>query len=86
MVFQIYLPCYFATEIYATSENLTSKLFHSEWFYDDKEYGKLVKIFMEFAKKPIEFAAIGVFVVNLENFTTICNSAYSLYAVFKENT
>lgn len=87
MFYQIYLPCHFATEIYEMSKSLTTKLFHSEWYDDDdKSYRKLVEIFMEFSKNPIEIAAMGVFIVNLENFTAICNSAFSLFAVFKDKS
>jgi hypothetical protein len=68
------------------SENLADGLFHSEWYFEDKSYRALVTIFMESAKKPIEIVAMGIFVVNLENFTAICNSAYSLYAVFTDKS
>lgn len=66
------------------SEKLSLSLFHSEWYLQDRRYKTSVNIFMEYSKKSIEFTALGVFTVNLENFTAICNSAYSLYAVFQE--
>ena len=84
MVIQIYLPCFYGTEISIMSEKLTTSLFHSEWYLGNRSFRTLILIFMEFAKRPIEIMAMGVFIVNLETFTAICNSAYSLFAILKD--
>jgi hypothetical protein len=43
-----------------------------------------VKIFMENSKKPLNIKAAGLMDMNYESFKSICNFAYSLYAVFKK--
>jgi hypothetical protein len=81
ITYQIYLPCHYGTQVHDMSEKLSTALFHSNWYKGDKNSRGLVKMFMEFAKKPIQIQAMGIFVVNVENFMTICKSAYSLFAV-----
>lgn len=66
------------------SDKLTSKFFESDWFYEDAKYKKMAKIFMTFGKKTMKILVFGVFEVNIGTFLRICNSAYSLYAVFKQ--
>lgn len=66
------------------SRNLSTGFFHSEWYQEDVNYRNCAVIFMEYLKKPIKITAIGLFDINLESFTTICNAAYSLFAVFKK--
>ncbi|CAO1356263.1 unnamed protein product [Diamesa hyperborea] len=83
MTFQIFLPCYFGNEILISSQQLSMNLFHSDWTSKSHKFKIAMKLFMENAKKPIKITAFGVFEVNLVTFTSICNSAFSLYAVFK---
>lgn len=83
MLIEIFLPCYFGEQIIKMSEKLSTAFFHSDWILESPRYKTLAKIFMEFVKKPVQLSVMGVFIINLENFTRICNSAYSLYAVFK---
>jgi hypothetical protein len=83
MVLQIFLPCYFGTELSLASGKLSTALFGSEWIETDREIKSTMKIFMENAKKEIEISAFNVFHVNLPTFTTIINSGYSFYTVLK---
>jgi hypothetical protein len=66
------------------SEKLSTAMFHSNWYSGDREFKNLAITFMEFTKQPIKFKALGVFEINIENFVAICNSAYSLFAVFQD--
>ena len=83
MILQIFLPCYYGNEITVASSNLSTSLFKSKWIDADEKFKKAMKIFMENTKRPIEVLAFGLFKVNLGTFTSICNFAYSLYAVFQ---
>jgi odorant receptor len=83
MTLQIFLPCYFGSELSFASGKLSTALFGSEWIECDKEIKSMMKIFMENAKKEIKISAFNVFHVNLATFTTIGNSAYSYYTVLK---
>jgi odorant receptor len=51
---------------------------------DDKRFKTAVKIFMENSKKCLKVRAVNLFIMNYESFISICNFAYSLYAVFKK--
>lgn len=86
MLFQAFLPCYYGTEITIMSEQLSSSFYQSEWLEEDRLYKSSAKIFMEFVKKPIKISSFGVFEISLGNFMRVCNSAYSLFAIFKEAT
>ncbi|CAO1329041.1 unnamed protein product [Diamesa serratosioi] len=83
MTLQIFLPCYFGNEILISSQHLSMDLFHSDWINKSYKFKIAMKLFMENSKKPIKITAFGIFEVNLATFTSICNSAFSLYAVFK---
>jgi hypothetical protein len=50
----------------------------------DREYKKIANIFMQFFSKKTEISVGKIFQVNLSTFMGVCNSAYSMYAVFKK--
>lgn len=83
MMFQIFLPCYYGNEIILKSKNLSNDYFHSDWFNESRKSRNSAKIMMEFVKKPVKIRVIGIFDVDLTTFMRICNSAYTLFAVFK---
>lgn len=84
MMFQILLPCYYFNEIITASEKLSTRLFHSNWMQQCPAFKTMMKIFMEYSKKPMKVAVMKVFEVNLENFVSICNAACTLFVVFKK--
>lgn len=83
MIVEIYFPCFYGSEVSDTFGKISTSLFHSEWINEDKEFKSAMLIFMEKVKKPGKISIFGVYDVNLETFTFICNAAFSLYAVFK---
>lgn len=83
MVLEIFLPCYFGTVMSIASSKLSTSLFHSDWNNGNKLLTKSMKIFIENTKKDLKLSAFGFFNVNLTTFTSIANSAYSLFAVLK---
>lgn len=83
MVFQVFLPCYFGNELTELSNKLSTQIFHSNWILNNECYKTALKLFMENTKKPLKTEAIGMIAMNFATFTSICNSAYSLSAVFK---
>ena len=58
-------------------------MYESAWITADQTLGKNMKMFMENVKKEIKFSAYGLFNANLMTFTSVVNSAYSLFAVLK---
>lgn len=83
MFFQIFMPCYFGNELIEISNKLSTSIFHSNWTQKSRNYKTAVKLFLENAKHPLEIEAFGLIGINFGSFTSICNSAYSLCAVFK---
>lgn len=81
MTAEIFLPCYYGTEVHSASENLSTSLFHSEWYTESLSFKKGMLIFMERVKRPVTITVFDVYHVNLQTFTFVCQSAYSLFAV-----
>lgn len=80
----LFFPCYFGNEISVVSDRLTTSLFHTDWHInDDREYKKLVLMFMQLSKEKIKIHSAKIFQLDLGTFLKVCNAAYSLYAVFK---
>lgn len=81
---QILIICYFGNEVTFYSSELSTSLFHSEWYNESKNFKTGVKMLIENSKNPIQInAADGVFQVHLASFLRICNTAYSMYAVLQ---
>lgn len=83
MMFEIFLPCYYAHELMLASENLMITVTHSKWIETDKATKKILIIFLENLKRPLQITFHGLMDINLVTFTNIMQSAYSLYAVLK---
>lgn len=83
MVLEIFLPCYFGNELSFASAKLSLGLFHPDWYNSSLNSRKIVIIFME-NTKDLKISAFRVFDSNLATFTSIGNSAYSLFAVLKQ--
>lgn len=84
MVLQIFVPCYYSSQIYYVSRDLSNSLFHADaWIFGDKKYRDCVKMFIGFSVKPIRIRIVKIFELNLKTFMRLFNSAFSLYAGFK---
>lgn len=82
---QIFLPCYFGSKVAKASKKIQTSVFHSAWVGSSREYASAVKIFMENSKKSSEISTTyGLFAIDFGTFTRICNSAYSLFALFQK--
>jgi hypothetical protein len=83
--FQIFVPCYYGNEVMLASQKPSSALFYSNWIKSNQKYKKSMKIFLENLKNPIKVIAVdGLVNIDFGTFRKICNSAYSLYALFKK--
>ena len=84
MIIQLFIPGYYGTEVSIVSEKLSKSLFHSDWFENqNKDFKLAMLIFIEKVKKPKVISIFGVYDVNLETFTLVCKSSYTLFAVFR---
>lgn len=84
MITQIFIPCYYGTELKLAYDKISESLFHSEWMYENREFRTNMKFLMEHSKNSLKIIAFGIVKIDLQNFMTICNSAYSLFSVFKK--
>lgn len=84
MIVEVFLPCYFGNEVSEASIDLSTRLFHTEWIKESKKFKKAMGMFMENTKnRLIVSAADGFFHVNLSGFLSLCNLAYSLFALLQ---
>jgi hypothetical protein len=83
IVTEIFLPCLYGSAVTEASIRLSTSIYNCQWVDEDREFKKILMIYKKNAKQSIHITALGVAKVNLESFTKICNSAYSLYAVLK---
>lgn len=84
MLVQVFLPCYYGSELTSASEKVSTALFHSDWIGKDKKFRSAMKIVMENCQKPLKLCAWGFVFIDVEMFSAICNTTYTLYAVFKK--
>jgi len=80
---EIFLTGFYGARVIEASTKLSTSLFHTEWTQENRQFRTTLIIFMENAKKPLKLMALGIFEINLMNFRSICNFAYSLFAVFE---
>jgi 7tm Odorant receptor len=73
---QIYFPCFYANEVTFKSELVLTEAYRSQWFDQDEEYKKILKIFMERIKSPIRMSALGVVDINLQTFLRVKQLVY----------
>lgn len=81
---QIYIPCLYGTELKLTYDKVSEVFFHTDWFDRNMEFKLYMKMLMEHSKHSLRFLAFGNFRIDLRNFGKVCNSAYSLFSVFKK--
>ncbi|XP_031629090.1 odorant receptor 94a-like [Contarinia nasturtii] len=83
MSFQIYFPCYFGNEVMATSNNLSTEMYKSNWIHFNAKQKQMVSMFIEGTKKNKYILIGNLFVLSLQTFSSILNVAYRLLAVIK---
>lgn len=79
-IFQLIIPSYYGNEIAILSDRLSTSLFHSKWYEENDQ--KTTLLLSEFLKRKIRITTFKIFQVDFGTFMRVCNSAYSLYAVF----
>lgn len=81
MIIDIFLPCFFYSELEKSSDELHIAIYQSNWINCELKSKKLMIIFMEMLKVPMQCSCYLIFNINLESFTEIINAAYSFYCV-----
>ncbi|XP_005190201.1 odorant receptor 46a-like [Musca domestica] len=84
MLSQIYILCYFPSEVTAKSEEVPYYLYCSNWVYWNRMNRKLTLLMMTRFDIPIRIRSINpTYTFNLAAFTSIVNSSYSYFALLK---
>lgn len=68
---EIFLPCYFGTELLLKNADLTTAIYSSNWMDCPLFYQKMVSVFMEYTKSPRYLVAGKVFNLSLANFLLV---------------
>lgn len=84
MTFEIFLPCFYGSELKRSSENLTDAIYMSDWLNCEIKTKKMIVIFTENLKQPMQISYHHLVDVNLESFALIIDAAYSFYCVMSE--
>ncbi|KAG5682626.1 hypothetical protein PVAND_011968 [Polypedilum vanderplanki] len=77
MLSTVFISCYYGSKLTDLSNKVSESIIASDWMYEEKEYRVLIKVAMEFNKRPIKIKS-SIFFVDLKTFLMICNSAYSM--------
>lgn len=79
-----FIPCYIGNEIQSNSQKTIENLYLCDWTQINVERRKKL-IFMQtiLQAQPIKVKVGGIFVVNLETFLKLMNTAYSMIAFLK---
>ncbi|XP_065369705.1 odorant receptor 46a [Calliphora vicina] len=84
MLSQIYILCYFSSEVTFKSQEISYYLYCSKWFEWNKLNRKLTLLMMTRFDLPIRIRSLNpTFTFDLAAFTSIVNSSYSYFALLK---
>lgn len=86
MLLQIFLPCYYGSELSSASEKICTAIYRTDWVHKDIKFKSSTKIVMANGQEPLKICSWGFVNVDIELFNSICNATYSLYALFKKIT
>lgn len=73
---EIFLPCYFGTEIMLKNAQLNTAIYSSNWIGQPVYYQKLIIIFTEYTKMPRYLVAGKLFNLSLSNFLLVSGFDY----------
>lgn len=79
MIIEILWPCYNGSEVEFASGKMSTSLFHSEWYTENRKFRETMLVFMERANQPIKINVFGFYDVNLKTFTFVCKGTFSLF-------
>lgn len=84
MLLQVFLPCYYGTELSSASDKVSLSLIHSDWINQSKRFKTSMKAVVISGFKSLKVLAFGFVTIDFDTFSKICNAAYSMYALLKK--
>lgn len=71
MVAQIFLPCNFGNELMLRSDYLTMAAYSCGWHQTDREFRRMIIVFMERVKRRAVITMGKLFPLSLDTFTSV---------------
>lgn len=71
MALQIFFPCYLGNRIVATSNELSTEMYKSNWIYFTKKQKQIISIFLERTKRTTSIVVGNLFILNLQTFSSV---------------
>lgn len=68
---QIFLPCYFGSDLGLSADQLTNANYHSKWIEQNAVYKRNMIFFMEYLKKPPILKAGKYFPITRNTFVSV---------------
>lgn len=83
VLYEIFLPCFYSTQLSSASEDLLTAAYSSEWYkIKDLKFRKSFIILRENAIKELKFSFAWLD-NNMMTFSSIIQSAYSYYSLLR---
>lgn len=77
MLNEIFLPCFFGTELTSKNDEIANALYSSNWPDLSEKFKKTLIIFVEFLKRPRIMMSGKIFTLTLFSFLTVIIAPYS---------
>lgn len=84
MLLQVFLPCYYGTELSHASDKVSLSVIHSDWVNQSKNFKSSMKIVVISGIKSLKVLAFAFVSIDFGTFSRICNAAYSMYALLQK--
>ncbi|XP_054744409.1 odorant receptor 94b-like [Anastrepha obliqua] len=81
MGLQIFIPCFYGSELMKYSSELNNAMYSSAWFQCSPGMRKYLVIYMEMLQRPVRVRAANLFDINLDVFKKTMGNTYSLLAL-----
>ncbi|XP_045524598.1 odorant receptor 94a-like [Pieris brassicae] len=81
---ELYLYCYFGTELSVESSNLAGSVYAMQWVGAPAQFRRSLLIVMECARRPLRPTASTLVPLSLDTFLKILKSSYTFYAVLRQ--
>ncbi|KAH9641620.1 hypothetical protein HF086_009223 [Spodoptera exigua] len=83
MILQIMAPCWLGTRIMVKSQLLTFSVYNCDWTTRSRQFKSNMRFFVDRANKPLSITGGKMFILSLDTFTSIINSAYSFFTLLQ---
>ncbi|CAD7085729.1 unnamed protein product [Hermetia illucens] len=86
MILEVFLYCYFGSELVYQTHRMTDAIYSCNWIDQDRKFKKMLIMFMQSTQKSMTIIAGGFFTVNLAAFVSVLKSSYSVFALLMRLT